>query len=100
MATPIWNFEENEAIETDKVDMKPYKPTGKFFADAQTLVSLFKVVSHPSLKEGAYRSKTDKLQEPEKEIQTLNFFKYRLDSNTLRITQLALNTQTAIQTLK
>jgi len=29
----IWTFEENEAIETDRVDLKPFKPTGKFFED-------------------------------------------------------------------
>ena len=29
----IWTFEENESLETDKVDMKPFKPTGKFFDD-------------------------------------------------------------------
>lgn len=34
MATPIWNFQDNEAVETDKVEMKHYKPTGKFFTDA------------------------------------------------------------------
>jgi hypothetical protein len=33
MATPIWNFKENEAIETEKIDLKTYKPTGKFFTD-------------------------------------------------------------------
>lgn len=31
MATPIWSFQHNEAIETEKIDMKPYKPSGKFF---------------------------------------------------------------------
>ena len=29
----IWTFEENQSIETDKVDMKPFKPTGRFFDD-------------------------------------------------------------------
>lgn len=33
-ATPIWSFEHNESIETDKVDMKPFKPTSKFFTDS------------------------------------------------------------------
>jgi hypothetical protein len=33
MATPIWNFQENESVETDKVELKTFKPTGKFFAD-------------------------------------------------------------------
>jgi hypothetical protein len=68
MATPIWNFEENELIETDKVDMKPFKPTGKFFTDSQTLIQLFKVVTHPSLRESSYCSAQDKINEPEKEV--------------------------------
>lgn len=54
-STPIWNFETNEAVETDKVDLKPFKATGKFFPDAQTLVGIFKVVTHPALRESSYR---------------------------------------------
>jgi hypothetical protein len=33
MALQVWNYQENDQVETEKVDMKPYKPTGKFFAD-------------------------------------------------------------------
>lgn len=29
----IWTLDDNEAIETDKIDLKPFKPTGKFFDD-------------------------------------------------------------------
>ena len=29
----IWTFDSNQTIETDKVDMKPFKPTGRFFED-------------------------------------------------------------------
>ena len=29
----IWTFEENQAAEIDRVDMKPFKPTGRFFDD-------------------------------------------------------------------
>ena len=51
----IWNFEENETLETDKVDMKPFKPTGKFFEDVQTLVRMFGMKTHPGLRESSYR---------------------------------------------
>jgi hypothetical protein len=43
MATPIWNFQDNEAIDTEKAEMKTYKPTGKFFTDSQFLINLFKI---------------------------------------------------------
>ena len=51
----IWTFEENDAIETDKVDMKPFKPTGRFFEDVQTLVRMFGTKTHPALRESSYR---------------------------------------------
>ena len=51
----IWTFEENQGIETDKVDMKPFKPTGRFFDDVQTLVTMFKIKTHPALRESSYR---------------------------------------------
>ena len=83
MATPIWNFKENEAIDTEKIDLKTYKPTGKFFTDVQFLVKLFGIHMHPCIKESNYKPKVNSLIE-DKDVQVLNFFKYRLDSNTLR----------------
>ena len=99
MATPIWNFQENEAVETDKVELKTFKPTGKFFTDVQFLVKLFNVHMHPCLREAAYKPKGTSLLE-DKDVTILNFFKYRLDSNTLRVIQLALPAQNMIQTIK
>ena len=29
----IWTYEDNQALKTDSVDMKPFKPTGRFFED-------------------------------------------------------------------
>jgi hypothetical protein len=29
----IWTFEENQAIETERVELKQFKPTGRFFDD-------------------------------------------------------------------
>jgi hypothetical protein len=29
----IWNFKDNESVETEKIDLKPFKPTGRFFDD-------------------------------------------------------------------
>lgn len=55
----IWNFEENEVLETDKVDMKPFKPTGKFFEDVQLLVRMFGMKTHPGLRESTYREISD-----------------------------------------
>jgi len=99
MATPIWNFQANEAVETDKVDLKTFKPVGKFFADVATLVKMFNIIVHPGMRESSYRQKHDKLSE-EREINALNFYKYRLDRNSLRVCFLALPPQNIIQTLK
>lgn len=52
----IWTFEENQRIETDKVDMKPFKPTGRFFDDVQLLVRMFGTKTHPALRESSYRT--------------------------------------------
>jgi hypothetical protein len=52
----IWTFEENQGVETEKVDMKPFKPTGKFFDDVQTLVRMFGIKTHPALRESSYRT--------------------------------------------
>ena len=52
----IWTFEENQEAEIDKVDLKPFKPTGRFFEDVQTLVRLFGIKTHPALRESTYRS--------------------------------------------
>ena len=51
----IWTYEENQAIKTEAVDMKPFKPTGKFFDDVQTLVRMFNTKTHPGLRESTYR---------------------------------------------
>lgn len=99
MATPIWNFQENEAIETDKAEMKTYKPSGKFFTDSQFLVNLFKIQTHPAIKESTYKPKGTGMLD-DKEISVLNFYKYRLDCNTLKVMQLSINVQPTIQTLK
>jgi hypothetical protein len=89
MATPIWNFQENEAIDTEKTELKTFKPVGKFFTDVQFLVKLFGIHIHPCLKESVYKPKGTSILE-DKDVSVLNFFKYRLDSNTLRVIQLAL----------
>lgn len=70
--------------------MKPYKPTGKFFNDVTTLVNLFKIQCHPAIKEATYKPKGTGILE-DKEINVLNFYKYRLDCNTLKVMTLSLN---------
>mmetsp|Transcript_5391 Transcript_5391/g.6658 ORF Transcript_5391/g.6658 Transcript_5391/m.6658 type:complete len:106 (-) Transcript_5391:1098-1415(-) len=96
----IWTYEENQSVETDKVDMKPFKPTGKFFDDAQTLVRMFGIKTHPALRESTYRPcestsngsvVNESVDEQQlREIVALNFYKYRLDKASLRVTFLCL----------
>ena len=106
----IWTFEENQNVETERVDLKPFKPTGRFFDDVQTLVRLFGIKTHPALRENSYRSEPSlannsaanesQEEQPIREIVALNFFKYRLDKASLRVTFLALPASQNIQTLK
>lgn len=111
----IWTYEDNMAVDTEKADLKPFKATGKFFEDVQTLVRLFGIKTHPALRESSYRSEEAKAQQshaqtsnvnesqeepPVREIVTLNFFKYRLDLNSLRVCFLCLPAAQNIQTLK
>lgn len=79
--------------------MKPYKPSGKFFQDVATLVKLFNIQCHPAIKESTYKPKGNSTLE-DKEINVLNFYKYRLDCNTLKVISLSINHQSVIQTLK
>ena len=55
----IWTFEENQSVETERVDLKPFKPTGRFFEDVQTLVRMFGIKTHPALRESSYRGVSD-----------------------------------------
>ena len=108
----IWTFEENQAAETEKVDLKPFKPTGRFFEDVQTLVRMFGIKTHPALRESSYRgadsqnagavANTDASHEkqPLREILALNFYKYRLDKASLRVAFLCLPSSQNITTLK
>ena len=106
----IWTFEENQAAEIDRVDMKHFKPTGRFFDDIQTLVRMFNCKTHPALRENSYRTNADnnnasaanesQHDEPVREIVALNFYKYRLDKASLKATFLCLPPAQNIQTLK
>lgn len=70
--------------------MKSYKPTGKFFTDVQFLVKHFGIQTHPSLRESNYKPKGNGILE-DKDVAVLNFYKYRLDCNTLKVFSLTIN---------
>lgn len=55
----IWNFKDNELVETEKVDLKTFKPTGRFFEDVLTLTKTFNIKLHPALRESSYRENKD-----------------------------------------
>jgi hypothetical protein len=46
----MWNFKENDAVETDAIDVKGFKPTGKFYEDVDSLCKTFNVKKHPALR--------------------------------------------------
>lgn len=50
----IWQFKDNESVDTDSVDLKTFKPVGKFYEDVETLCRMFNIKIHPALKPIAY----------------------------------------------
>ena len=46
----IWNFRESDSVETDSIDLKAYKPLGKFYEDADNISKLFGIKLHPALR--------------------------------------------------
>ena len=51
---------------------------------------MFGIQTHPAIKESTYKPKGTGLLD-DKEVSVLNFYKYRLDCNTLKVMQLTLN---------
>jgi len=43
--------------------MKPFKPTGRFFDDVQTLVRMLGIKTHPALRENSYRTEASSAHE-------------------------------------
>ncbi len=55
----IWQFKDSEAAETDNIDLKAFKPVGKFYEDVETLCKTFNIKVHPALKPVSYGSAED-----------------------------------------
>lgn len=51
----IWTFKDSEHAETDNVDLKAFKPSGKFYEDVESLCKLFNTKVHPALKPAVYQ---------------------------------------------
>jgi hypothetical protein len=51
---------------------------------------MFGIQTHPAIKESTYKPKGTGLLD-DKEVSVLNFYKYRLDCNTLKVMLLTLN---------
>ena len=101
----IWTFKESESVETDGVDLKQFKPTGKFYDDVETACRLFGMRVHPALKPVTYAPLPGEEQPPHeedktKELNTINFYKHRVDRNTLKVLFLCLPACPSIHTLK
>lgn len=50
----IWTFKDSEAVDTDSVDLKTFKATGKFYDDIELACKLFGIRVHPALKPIVY----------------------------------------------
>ena len=102
----IWTFKECEAVETDSVDLKTFKPTGKFYDDAEALCRAFNIKVHPSLKATIQSPPSEgqpagvPAHEELKEVTIINFNKHRVDKNSMRALFFSLPASPNIQTLK
>ncbi|CDW82788.1 UNKNOWN [Stylonychia lemnae] len=111
----IWTFKDNENIDTEGVDLKTFKPSGKFYEDVEVLCRLFNTKVHPALKPAVYSMTEEQKQQHDSqqqlqqnaaeeqkhaEINTLNLFKHRLDRNSMKVMFLALQSSPNIHTLK
>jgi len=95
----IWNFRESEAVETDSIDLKAFKASGKFYDDADTLSKLFGIKVHPGLKAPASHGEGQPAEDA-KDQSCVNFNKHRIDKNSMRVLFLSLPASPNIQTLK
>ena len=87
----IWRFDECNAVNTDSINMKEYKPIGQFYHDANMLCTMFGTKPHPIFREpvpiapepveGEDQPEPPKAKEPT----TIIVNKYRLDANTMKV---------------
>ena len=47
----IWKYDECDAVNTDGVNMKEFKPIGQFYHDANMLCGLYGIKPHPIFRE-------------------------------------------------
>lgn len=79
----MWTFKENEAVETDAIDVKAFKPVGKFYEDVDTLCKTFHVKAHPALRNPHQSS--GEASEEVKEVSQITINKHRIDRNSMRV---------------
>jgi hypothetical protein len=94
----MWNFKENEAVETDSIDVKSFKPAGKFYEDVDSLCKTFHVKAHPALRNPHQPSGEG--SEEVKEVSQITINKHRIDRNSMRVLFFSLPASPNIQTLK
>jgi hypothetical protein len=83
----IWTFAENEAKNTDDVNLNQYKLTGKFYDDVEAICKLMGIKVHPALrpvlwqkqKLQEFRDEDDAKEAEDKAVTTVRFDKHRLD---------------------
>ena len=84
-------------VDTDTIDMKPFKPTGKLYDDIATICKMWQTKVHPALKNPVQEGQEEEQKAP---VSTLSFFKHRVDKNSLRALFLTLPTSSHVHTLK
>ncbi len=77
------------------MDLKAFKPQGKFYEDADTICKLFNIKTHPALRAPAHPE-----NEEQKEVTTVNFNKHRIDKNSMKVLFYTLPASPNVHTLK
>jgi hypothetical protein len=57
----IWTYKESDTVETDSIDLKAFKPIGKFYEDIETLTRMLGIRVHPALKPHQNQSEDGKI---------------------------------------
>ena len=68
----IWAFKDNEYADTDSVDLKLFKPTGKSYDSVETLCRMHNIKVHLALKPITYSAPAGEYSKQNEQQQQLN----------------------------
>jgi hypothetical protein len=107
----IWTFKANDQQACADIEPKQFKTTSNFHDDIEMLCKNLSIKVHPALKKpGKPMTPSEESKDGDskpaeeeikpKELNTINFYKHRLDKNTLKVLFFLLPYYPNIHTLK